>query len=132
MDTIVLFLITITLFFVALSVKWTWRVWNFVWARPRKVENCLREQGLKGNSYRFLYGDVKENSELNKKAMSRPMDLSDDVATRAIPFIHQTINKYGNICDPLNLIALVYILFRSFLLLIYKLLAVALSKVVLI
>ncbi|KAK1397182.1 Cytochrome P450, family 72, subfamily C, polypeptide 1 [Heracleum sosnowskyi] len=95
MDTLVLLLITLTLVFFVLFAKWTWRVWNLVWLTPRKVEKCLRKQGLKGNSYRFLYGDVKQNSEMNKKAMSWPMNLSDDVATRAIPLIHQTVQKYG-------------------------------------
>lgn len=100
MDTIVRLLVTVTLFFlVVLVVKWAWRVWNMVWAKPRRVEKCLRKQGLKGNSYRFLYGDLKETLEMNKKAMSMPMNLSDDVATRAIPFIYETVNKYGKIYD---------------------------------
>lgn len=109
MDTIVLFLITITLIFFALFAKWAWKVWSLVWVRPRKVEKNLRKQGLKGNSYRFLYGDVKQNSEMNKKAMSLPMNLSDDVAARAIPLIHQTVNKYGNLCDHYTLLHLLHL-----------------------
>lgn len=97
MEKAVQLVVRITVVFVvALFVKCAWRVWDSVWVRPRQVEKCLRKQGLRGNSYRFLYGDVKDNLEMSKKAMSTPMNLSGDVATRAIPFIHQTINKYGN------------------------------------
>ncbi|WOG99966.1 hypothetical protein DCAR_0519322 [Daucus carota subsp. sativus] len=96
MEKAVQLVVRITVVFVvALFVKCAWRVWDSVWVRPRQVEKCLRKQGLRGNSYRFLYGDVKDNLEMSKKAMSTPMNLSGDVATRAIPFIHQTINKYG-------------------------------------
>ena len=80
----------------ALCVGWAWRVLNWLWLRPRKMDKYLREQGFHGNSYRFLYGDLKENSEMTRNALSKPINLSDDVVMRASPFIHHTVQKYGN------------------------------------
>lgn len=37
-----------------------WKVLNWVWLNPKKLENLLRKQGLKGNSHRILYGDMKD------------------------------------------------------------------------
>ncbi|XP_009617254.1 cytochrome P450 CYP72A219 [Nicotiana tabacum] len=72
-----------------------WRVLNWVWFRPKKLEKLLRKQGLKGNSYRILYGDMKELSGMIKEANSKPMNLSDDIAPRLVPFFLDTIKKYG-------------------------------------
>ncbi|KAL8131821.1 cytochrome P450 72A397-like [Apium graveolens] len=94
MDTVGLKNIAVTLV-LALFVRWTWRVLNWLWVRPRKMEKCLRKQGLNGNSYRFLFGDSKDNSEMVQIARSKPITLADDVVARASPFIHHTVKKYG-------------------------------------
>ncbi|KAM7503190.1 hypothetical protein LguiB_002094 [Lonicera macranthoides] len=72
-----------------------WRVLNWVWLRPRKVEKYLREQGLKGTSYRLLFGDLKEMSLMRKEAKTKPINLSDDVAPRVMPFIHKAFTNHG-------------------------------------
>ncbi|OIT35287.1 PREDICTED: cytochrome P450 CYP72A219-like [Nicotiana attenuata] len=72
-----------------------WRVLNWIWFRPKKLEKLLRKQGLEGNSYKVLYGDMKEFSGMIKEAYSKPMSLSDDVAPRLMPFFLETIKKYG-------------------------------------
>ncbi|KAJ8532325.1 hypothetical protein K7X08_012248 [Anisodus acutangulus] len=72
------------------------RVLNWVWFTPKKLEKLLREQGVKGNSYRILYGDTKDLSAMIKEATSKPLSLSDDdVAPRMMPFFLETIKKYG-------------------------------------
>ncbi|KAF3644968.1 Cytochrome [Capsicum annuum] len=75
-----------------------WRVLNWVWFRPKKWEKLLRQQGMKGNSYRILYGDTKELSMMIEQVTSKPMSLSDDnnIAPRLMPFFVKTIKKYGN------------------------------------
>lgn len=73
-----------------------WRVLNWVWFRPKKLEKLLKEQGLKGNAYRILYGDTKQLSGRIKEANSKCMSLYDDnIAPRLVPFFLDTINKYG-------------------------------------
>ncbi|KAM3396003.1 cytochrome [Capsicum galapagoense] len=83
----------------AITFTWfvcLWRVLNWVWFRPKKLEKLLRKQGLKGNSYRILYGDLKDSSRMIEEANSKPMNLSDhDIAPRMVPFFLETIKKYG-------------------------------------
>ncbi|KAM7503123.1 hypothetical protein LguiB_002027 [Lonicera macranthoides] len=73
-----------------------WRVVNWVWLRPKKLEKCLREQGLKGNSYKVLFGDMKMVTTLIKEAKSKPTDLSHDVVPRVMPWVHESIKNHGN------------------------------------
>ena len=81
---------------VVLITRWAWRVLNWIWLRPKKLEKVLREQGLKGNSYRLFFGDLKESLAMFKEARSKPMSLSDDdIAPRVLPFLHRSINTYG-------------------------------------
>ncbi|PON69776.1 Cytochrome P450, E-class, group I [Parasponia andersonii] len=74
---------------------WAWRALNWVWLRPKRLEKCLRQQGLKGTPYRFLYGDLKESYKMTKEARSKPINFSDDIATRVLPFVIQTVKNFG-------------------------------------
>ncbi|KAK9937690.1 hypothetical protein M0R45_014463 [Rubus argutus] len=89
--------VALSLGFISIIVRWVWSVLDWVWLKPKKLERCLREQGLKGNSYRLLYGDMKENSILLKQANSKPMNLSTshDIAPRLIPLVEQTVKTCG-------------------------------------
>ncbi|KAM0997776.1 hypothetical protein ACFX1X_007701 [Malus domestica] len=72
-----------------------WRLLNWLWLRPKKLERYLRQQGLTGNSYRFYTGDMKEISTMIKQAYSKPVSLSHDIAPRVIPFDCQLVNTCG-------------------------------------
>lgn len=87
--------IAVSIVLVSIASLWAWRVLNWVWLRPKKLERCLRQQGFAGNPYRLLIGDLKDNVSMFMEAISRPMNLSDDTAPRIIPFILQTINQHG-------------------------------------
>ncbi|KAM7497797.1 hypothetical protein LguiA_022211 [Lonicera macranthoides] len=65
---------------------------------PKKLEKLLRQQGLKGNSYTFLFGDFKKISMMIKEAKSKPINLSGDIVPRVMPWILDSINNYGNNC----------------------------------
>ncbi|XP_055822481.1 cytochrome P450 CYP72A219-like isoform X2 [Solanum dulcamara] len=78
-----------------LLVIYTWKVLNWAWFGPKKLENCLRQRGLKGNPYKLLYGDLKELTNKLNEAKSKPIDFSDDIAQRLIPFFCDSINKNG-------------------------------------
>nr|GLL22760.1 cytochrome P450 CYP72A219-like [Ipomoea trifida] len=80
---------------VAAVVIWASRVVQWVWLKPRKVEKWLRQQGLNGSSYRVFYGDTKEMATLSAKAKSKPINLSDDILPRVLPFYHLAVTKYG-------------------------------------
>nr|WMZ41211.1 cytochrome P450 family 72 subfamily A polypeptide 7 [Ipomoea batatas] len=83
---------------VAAVVIWACRVVQWVWLKPRKLEKWLRQQGLNGSSYRIFYGDTKEMATLSAKAKSKPINLSDDILPRVLPFYHLAVTKYGKNC----------------------------------
>ncbi|PHT44227.1 Cytochrome [Capsicum baccatum] len=63
---------------------------------PKKLKKLLKNQGLKENSYRILYGDMKELSGMTKEATSKPMNLSDHyIVPRMFPFFLEIIKKYA-------------------------------------
>ncbi|KAK2991409.1 hypothetical protein RJ640_010873 [Escallonia rubra] len=93
-----------TLYSVAISfgflafLSWAWRVLNWVWLRPKKLERLLRQQGFNGNPYRFLHGDSRDIYEMAKEARNKPISLSDDILTRIVPFYYQSIKNFGKNC----------------------------------
>ncbi|KAK1419746.1 hypothetical protein QVD17_29052 [Tagetes erecta] len=57
----------------------------------------LRKQGLKGSSYRFLFGDLKEMVKMLKEAKSKPMNLNNNIVSRVVPFDQKSFNDYGKV-----------------------------------
>lgn len=81
---------------VVVVVIWLgWSVLNWVWLTPKKLERCLRKQGLSGSSYRLLFGDLKDNAKMKKEAMSSPISFSQDIVPRVVPSIHDSVATYG-------------------------------------
>lgn len=77
-------------------IWWIWSALNWVWLRPKRIERVLKQQGLQGNSYRPLVGDIRDMVKMIKEAKSKPMDpYSNDIAPRVLPFVVHTIAKYG-------------------------------------
>ncbi|KAM0019707.1 putative secologanin synthase [Helianthus debilis subsp. tardiflorus] len=89
----VLGLATIFLFY-------TWRVLNWLWFKPKKMEKFLRDQGLKGTPYRFMYGDLKEMEQMMSEAKSKPMNLTHDITPRVAPFFHKSLTTLGMYNSP--------------------------------
>lgn len=72
-----------------------WRVVNWGWCMPRKLENFLRQQGPRGSSCYFICGETKEISGVNKEAISMPINFDDDLKPRVMPFDYGSFKKYG-------------------------------------
>ncbi|CAO2836442.1 unnamed protein product [Amaranthus hypochondriacus] len=81
-----------------LILIWVWKFYNWVWLKPKRAEKSLRQQGLKGNSYRFLIGDLKETSKLRNEAKKKTLPFTNDFFSHLFPFHHQHFNKYGQNC----------------------------------
>ena len=90
-------LVALSFAFITILI-YAWRVLNWMWLRPKRLERCLKQQGLAGNSYR-QYGDFKEMSMMIKEATSRPISISDDNVQRVAPFHYHSIKKYGKHMD---------------------------------
>ncbi|CAH1414652.1 unnamed protein product [Lactuca virosa] len=72
-----------------------WRFFNWVWLKPKKMDKFLREQGLNGNPYKFLYGDMKEMVQMTADAKLKPINLTDDIVPRIMPFLYNSAKIYG-------------------------------------
>ncbi|KAL6506887.1 hypothetical protein OROHE_022324 [Orobanche hederae] len=91
----------------------TFKFLNWVWFRPKRLEKFLRNQGLHGNSYRLLLGDMKDLISVTKQEQPKSIQISDHLPPHILPYYYQIITKYGensfiwfgpsprlNICDP--------------------------------
>ncbi|XXG90477.1 hypothetical protein AAC387_Pa12g2235 [Persea americana] len=73
----------------------TLRLFCRFWWKPKKLERYLRQQGIKGPTYRFLIGNVREEFSLIKQERSKPMNLSHAIVPRVVPFLHRLVKEYG-------------------------------------
>lgn len=89
----------VSFFFAITLLIYACKLLNWAWFRPRKLEKCLRKEGLKGNSYKLIFGDIKELAKSFKDAESKPLNVSDDdISPRIVPYFVETIKKYGKLC----------------------------------
>lgn len=87
---------SIVLSVIALVISsYTIKLANRYWFRPKKIEKRLREQGFRGNPYKFIFGDAKDMEGMRAQATTKPMELSDDVASRILPYYNRMVQKYG-------------------------------------
>ncbi|KAD3641969.1 hypothetical protein E3N88_31193 [Mikania micrantha] len=93
----------------SLSVVWMvvvtvmvnlWWFFNWVWLRPKRMEKGLREQGLGGNRYRFLFGDLKEVAQMTEQAKLQPVKLSESTVPRSTFFTWVGPRPMVHIIDP--------------------------------
>uniref|UniRef100_A0A7N0VK83 Cytochrome P450 n=1 Tax=Kalanchoe fedtschenkoi TaxID=63787 RepID=A0A7N0VK83_KALFE len=76
-------------------LPWAYQLINWLWLTPKRLERSLKQQGLKGGSYRVLHGDMKENMKLMQEARSKPINLSENIIPRLHPYVDQCLRTYG-------------------------------------
>ena len=81
--------------FVGYAIYWLYGMLDLYWFRPKKLEKCLREQGLKGNPYRLLRGDLYESAKLLREAHSKPIQLGDNIVKRTMPEVYNSVQSHG-------------------------------------
>ncbi|CAN4104483.1 unnamed protein product [Withania somnifera] len=98
MEIVVYYLVSFS-FAITLVVYACWLL-DWAWFWPKKLDKSLREQGLKGNSYKLIFGDKKKQyKSFADAAKSKPLNVSDDdISHRILPFFVQTIKKHGKNC----------------------------------
>ncbi|KAG2406450.1 hypothetical protein LR48_Vigan03g270400 [Vigna angularis] len=80
---------------VLLTLTCAWRVLNWLWLRPKRLERLMRDQGLQGNPYRLFNGDLKQMMKMQKEVTSKTMKLSHDIAPRVFSYHLQSVIKHG-------------------------------------
>ncbi|XP_073021496.1 cytochrome P450 CYP749A22-like [Primulina eburnea] len=68
-----------------------------LWWIPFRIQQELESQGIKGPSYKFIYGNTKEIIQMKKQTSSTPMDLSHDVFPRLQPHLYCWSKIYGDV-----------------------------------
>ncbi|KAI5574114.1 hypothetical protein BDE02_10G125000 [Populus trichocarpa] len=68
---------------------------NKVWWTPIRIQSALHSQGVKGPSYRFLHGNLKEIINLRKEAMSSPTELCHQSFSRIQPHVYLWSKLHG-------------------------------------
>ncbi|PIA46496.1 hypothetical protein AQUCO_01500205v1 [Aquilegia coerulea] len=71
-------------------------LYSLVWV-PKRLDKHIKQQGVKGNSYKFLYGDMKQYVKLMKDAWAKPMNLTHHIAPRVVPFVNNAVQLYGRV-----------------------------------
>ncbi|XP_057865299.2 cytochrome P450 CYP72A616 [Cryptomeria japonica] len=95
-----------------LNLSW-WRVLSFVgvilaavlvnivvklWWVPLRTQKFLRNQGIHGPPYKFLYGNTKEILEIKKRAKSSSsMSTPHDIVPLVVPHIDVWVKQYGRV-----------------------------------
>nr|XP_027079810.1 cytochrome P450 CYP72A219-like [Coffea arabica] len=69
-----------------------------LWWKPKIIEKQLKQQGIGGTSYNFLYGDEPVSKKLRIEAWAIPMSLNHEIVPRVDPSLHQIVQAYGKVC----------------------------------
>ncbi|KAL6983300.1 hypothetical protein U1Q18_016688 [Sarracenia purpurea var. burkii] len=72
------------------------RFLNKVWWTPLCIQRKMRSQGIKGPSYKIVYGTTTEMINMMKESMKSPMELRHDILPRMHPHIYTWLKLYGN------------------------------------
>ena len=79
----------------ALFLGWALRTGRRLWWTPRNLEKEIRASGIDGTSYSLRFHDIWEMIRLRNEASAKPMSLSHDIASRALPCQLQLAKTYG-------------------------------------
>ncbi|KAK7283166.1 hypothetical protein RIF29_12517 [Crotalaria pallida] len=71
-------------------------VQNFWW-RPRSIEKLLRQQGIRGTSFKPFTGDISEMKNSAQQGSSIPITLNHQIIPRVMPFYHKMVQQYGKV-----------------------------------
>ncbi|ONI33087.1 hypothetical protein PRUPE_1G404900 [Prunus persica] len=88
---------TLTFSLVSLILYSVGRVVQVYWLRPKSLEKQLRQQGIRGRSYKLFQDDMKEIKMSSEEAWSKPMSLKHQIAPRVFPFFDQMVQNYGKV-----------------------------------
>ncbi|KAL5699141.1 hypothetical protein ACHQM5_030082 [Ranunculus cassubicifolius] len=79
----------------ALLITWAWRTLSWVWWKPKKMTQYMKEQGISGPPYKFFYGNLKELVAEMTKVRSKPMAFSHRITDRIMSFQYNQVHTYG-------------------------------------
>ncbi|KAF5190847.1 Cytochrome p450 [Thalictrum thalictroides] len=79
----------------SILLLFVFKVFGFLWLRPKRIVEHFSKQGITGPPYHFFLGNIKELVGLMVKASSQPMPLSHNILPRVFSFYHHWKKIYG-------------------------------------
>lgn len=79
------------LFLVIIFIKF---VYSIIWV-PWKIQNHFRNQGIRGPSYRLIFGNTAEIRRMFAELQPKLSPLDNDIVQFASPFYHRWSSMYG-------------------------------------
>lgn len=80
---------------VSVVLVYLWRFFRWVWLKPKAMDKFLRDQGLNGTPYKFLFGDMKKMLHMTSQAKLTLIKLTDSIVPRVMPFFYASAKTYG-------------------------------------
>ncbi|MFS7959786.1 hypothetical protein Hanom_Chr08g00695221 [Helianthus anomalus] len=65
------------------------------WWVPMRIKHVMSSQGISGPPYHFIYGNIKEISNMMKNSMSSTMDISHHLFPQIQPHFDSWFHIYG-------------------------------------
>ncbi|XP_042477325.1 cytochrome P450 72A397-like [Macadamia integrifolia] len=72
-----------------------WKLLDFFWLQPKKLERLLREQGYDLTPYKFPFGNMFDYAKMQMESESKPIKITHAIAERVAPWNLQIIRTYG-------------------------------------
>ncbi|PIA27689.1 hypothetical protein AQUCO_07600096v1 [Aquilegia coerulea] len=80
-----------------LLLRFSVKTFHSLWWKPKRLEKRLKKLGIKGTSYRFLFGDLKDYARLMDATSYKPLSLNHHISPRVSPFITEAVKTFGKI-----------------------------------
>lgn len=89
MNLLLLVVLFLTIFFLL-------KVFYSVIRVPLRIQNQVRQQGIRGPGYRPIFGNTAEAHSIAARALSKPMALEHDIVHRVTPHNYEWSAIYGD------------------------------------
>ncbi|KAI3515630.1 hypothetical protein L1887_14531 [Cichorium endivia] len=81
---------------VAIFMYYVCKVLHWLWFEPKRKEKFLRDQGLNGTPYKFLFGDLKEIVQKESVTKLKTMYPTHNIAPDVSPFFYKCVTTHGD------------------------------------
>lgn len=71
------------------------KVWYTVWWWPKMIEKKLKKEGIHGEPYQVLFGNLKEMMKMSREAKKQPL-VNHDIIPWINPFLVRLSKTYSN------------------------------------
>nr|XP_043635078.1 cytochrome P450 72A397-like isoform X1 [Erigeron canadensis] len=87
--------LVVALIVIGVMVRLAWKLLNWAWLKPKKLEKWLREEGFDGTPYKLLIGDFIQQAKMMKESRLKASPITHDITPLVMPFDHHIVKTYG-------------------------------------